>query len=53
MKINTGDTTWVLAGAALVMIMTPGVGFFYAGMARGKNALATIMQSFTILARSA
>ncbi|GIW09294.1 MAG: ammonium transporter [Dehalococcoidia bacterium] len=50
MEINTGDTAWVLAGAVLVMIMTPGVGFFYAGMARGKNVLATIMQSFTILA---
>ncbi|MCL6647012.1 MAG: ammonium transporter [Chloroflexi bacterium] len=48
--MNTGDTAWVLAGAVLVMIMTPGVGFFYAGMARGKNVLATIMQSFTILA---
>jgi Amt family ammonium transporter len=46
MNINTGDTAWVLASAALVMIMTPGLGLFYAGMCRRKNALATILQSF-------
>ncbi|MBI4498606.1 MAG: ammonium transporter [Chloroflexi bacterium] len=48
--MSAGDTTWVLVSAALVMIMTPGLGFFYAGMARGKNVLATIMQSFIIVA---
>src|SRR4030067_2663929 len=45
-KIDSGDTAWVLASSAMVMFMTPGLGLFYAGMVRRKNALATIMQSF-------
>ena len=45
MEISAGDTAWVLTSSALVMLMTPALGFFYAGMARGKNVLATIMQS--------
>ncbi len=49
-EIDTGDTAWVLASAALVMLMTPGLGFFYGGLVRQKNALATIMHSFFILA---
>lgn len=49
-QIDTGDTTWILISAALVMIMTPGVGFFYGGLVRSKNATATIMHSFGILA---
>lgn len=49
-KVDTGDTAWVLASAALVMIMTPGVGLFYGGMVRRKNVLSTIMFSFAILA---
>ncbi|MEE8386268.1 MAG: ammonium transporter, partial [Dehalococcoidia bacterium] len=49
-EIDTGDTTWILISAALVMLMTPGVGFFYGGLVRNKNASATIMQSFSILA---
>ena len=48
--IDSGDTTWILISAALVMLMTPGVGFFYGGLVRNKNASATIMQSFSILA---
>jgi len=48
-KIDTGDTTFVLISAALVMIMTPGVALFYGGMVRTKNALTTIMQSFFII----
>ena len=48
-EIDSGNTAWVLAAAALVMIMTPGLGFFYAGFTRGKNALATIMQSFIVV----
>ena len=48
--IDTGDTAWVLVSAALVMLMTPALGFFYGGLVRGKNVLATIMQSFFILA---
>src|SRR5574344_612575 len=49
-KIDTGDTAWVLISAALVFIMTPGLGFFYGGMVRSKNVLTTIMQSFFIVA---
>jgi ammonium transporter, Amt family len=48
--INSGDTAWVLASAALVMFMTPGLAFFYGGLVRAKNVLGTIMQSFIALA---
>jgi len=48
-EINSGDTAWMLTAAALVMFMTPGLGFFYAGFTRSKNALATIMQSFIVV----
>ncbi|MEZ4499477.1 MAG: ammonium transporter [Thermomicrobiales bacterium] len=47
--LNTGDTAWVLVSAALVMLMTPGLGFFYGGLVRQKNVLSTIMHSFFIL----
>ncbi len=50
MEINGGDTAWVLVSAALVMLMTPALGFFYGGLVRRKNVLATIMHSFFILA---
>jgi ammonium transporter, Amt family len=49
-KVNTGDTAWMLASAALVMFMTPGLAFFYGGLVRAKNVLATVMQSFIALA---
>ncbi|VVB84312.1 Putative ammonium transporter [uncultured archaeon] len=49
-KIDTGDTAWVLASTALVMLMIPAVGLFYGGMVRKKNALSTLMFSFAILA---
>jgi len=49
-EINAGDTAWVLASAALVMLMTPALGLFYGGLVRRKNVLATIMHSFFILA---
>ncbi|PYN72517.1 MAG: ammonia channel protein [Candidatus Rokuibacteriota bacterium] len=50
-KIDSGDTAWVLTSSALVLLMTaPGLALFYGGMVRQKNALATIMQSFIILA---
>ena len=49
-KIDTGDTAWVLMSAALVMLMTPALGFFYGGLVRRKNVLSTIMHSFFILA---
>jgi len=48
--ISAGDTAWVLASAALVLLMTPGLAFFYAGMVRKKNVMATIMQSFFMIA---
>ena len=50
MKVNSGDTAWMLASAALVMFMTPGLAFFYGGLVRAKNVLATVMQSFIALA---
>jgi Amt family ammonium transporter len=43
------DTAWVLISSALVLLMTPGLAFFYGGLVRRKNALATIMQSFIII----
>lgn len=49
MGIDTGNTTWVLLCATLVFFMTPGLAFFYGGMARSKNVLGTIMQSFFLM----
>src|ERR1700756_5291054 len=47
--INSGDTAWMLASMALVLMMTvPGLALFYGGMVRKKNVLATLMQSFAI-----
>jgi Amt family ammonium transporter len=45
-KVDTGDTAWVLASTALVLLMTPGLAFFYAGMVRSKNALGMLMQNY-------
>ena len=50
MEINGADTVWVLVSSALVMLMTPALGFFYGGLVREKNVLSTIMHSFFILA---
>jgi ammonium transporter, Amt family len=48
-KLDSGDTAWMLASTALVLMMTiPGLALFYAGMVRKKNVLATMMQSFTV-----
>ncbi len=47
--INAGDTAWVLISAALVMLMTPGLAFFYGGMVRRKNVLSILMQCCVIL----
>ncbi len=44
--IDTGNTAWVLASAALVLLMTPGLAFFYGGMVRAKNVLGMLMQNF-------
>jgi ammonium transporter, Amt family len=48
-KVDTGDTAWILFSSALVMLMIPGLAFFYGGMVRRKNVLGTIMQSFIAL----
>ena len=47
--INPGDTAWVLAAAALVLFMTPGLALFYGGMVRAKNVLGMLMQNFFCL----
>src|SRR3982074_3278630 len=48
--LNAGDTAWVLASAALVMLMTPGLAFFYGGMVRVKSVLNMLMMNFIALA---
>jgi len=48
-EISSGDTAWVLASAALVMFMTPGLALFYGGMVRAKNVLTMLMQNFFCL----
>jgi Amt family ammonium transporter len=48
--IDSGDTAWILGSIALVMLMTPGVGFFYGGMVRRKNVIAMIALSFIVFA---
>jgi len=48
MVIDTGDTAWVITATALVMLMTPALGFFYGGLVRQKNLVATIVQCLAI-----
>ncbi|WP_041938807.1 MULTISPECIES: ammonium transporter [Frankia] len=45
-KMDTGDTAWMLISSAIVLFMTPGLAFFYGGMVRAKNVLGMIMQNF-------
>ncbi len=45
-KIDSGDTAWVLLSAGLVLLMTPGLAFFYGGLVRRKNVLSILMQCF-------
>ncbi|MFA5118546.1 MAG: ammonium transporter [Candidatus Omnitrophota bacterium] len=47
--INSGDTVFVLFSSAFVMLMTPGLAFFYGGMVRRKNILSVLMQCFFVL----
>src|SRR3954467_5043043 len=47
--MNSGDTAWVLASAALVLLMTPGLAFFYGGMVRAKSVLNMLMMSFVTI----
>ena len=49
-NINSADTAWMLASTALVLIMTPGLAFFYGGMVNKKNVLSTMLQSFISMA---
>jgi len=44
--VDTGDTSWVLISTALVLLMTPGLAFFYGGMVGRKNILGMLMQCF-------
>ena len=48
--VDSGDTAWVLASAALVLFMTPGLALFYGGLVRSKNVLGTMMQSVAAIA---
>ena len=48
-KIDTGDTAWVLTASAMVLLMTPGLAFFYGGLVRRKNILSVLMQCFVII----
>lgn len=47
--IDSGDTAWILISSALVLLMTPGLAFFYAGMVRPKNAVSTLYQNVIAL----
>ncbi|HEY8826945.1 MAG TPA: ammonium transporter [Jatrophihabitantaceae bacterium] len=49
-NLSGGDTAWVLASAALVLLMTPGLAFFYGGMVRAKHVLAMLIQNFAAIA---
>jgi ammonium transporter, Amt family len=46
LKLDKGDTAWMLVATAMVLIMTPGLGFFYGGMVGKKNVISTMLQSF-------
>jgi Amt family ammonium transporter len=50
MSVNSGDTAWITFASALVMLMTPALGFFYGGLVRRKNIAYTIVQCFAIFA---
>ncbi len=47
--VSTGDTAWVLLSTAMVMLMTPGLAFFYGGLVRKKNVLSILMQCLIVL----
>jgi len=49
-EVNTGDTAWMLVATALVLLMTPALGLFYAGLVRAKNALNTFMMCIAAIA---
>src|SRR6478672_126387 len=47
--VNAGDTAWMLTATGLVLLMTPGLSFFYGGMVRMKNVVSTMLQSFVAM----
>ena len=47
--LNSGDTAWMLTASGLVLLMTPGLSLFYAGMVSSKNIISTMLQSFICL----
>jgi Amt family ammonium transporter len=47
--INSGDVAWMLTATGLVLLMTPGLSFFYGGMVRAKNVVSTMLQSFVTM----
>src|SRR4051794_40284695 len=47
--MDSGNTAWVLVAMALVLFMTPGLAFFYAGMVRSNNVLGMLMQNFAAM----
>src|SRR5438046_6822413 len=47
--IVAGDVAWMLTASALVLLMTPGLSFFYGGMVRTKNVVSTMLQSFVAM----
>lgn len=49
MKIDAGDTAWMMLSTAMVLLMTPALAFFYGGLVRSKNALNTMMMSVAAL----
>ncbi|MFH0772504.1 MAG: ammonium transporter [Candidatus Omnitrophota bacterium] len=49
LKVDTGDTAWILTSAALVLMMTPALAFFYGGLVRRKNVLSILMQCFMLV----
>ena len=48
-RIDTGDTAWILTATTLVLFMTPGVAFFYGGLARSKNSVNVIGMVFIVI----
>ena len=48
-SIDAGDTSWMLVSSAFVLLMTPGLSFFYGGMVNKKNIISTMLQSFIAL----
>lgn len=49
MNFNSGDTAWILVASAMVLLMTPGLAFFYGGMVRGKNVLGMLAQNYVVM----